>query len=263
VVRFASSKDVPHWRNEIWETDPIFERRLLIEYFQRNHAYRTGAADIAWRPASLACGLSSGYGRMARAADDWQDEDRQQGDVKGQPTLHHVADWFAYPAVLRYVQETIDCGEEAVLHALATAGLIGDLVKRHASISGAEVGCQGEIGTACAMAAAGGVQLLGGTARQTEYAAEMALEHHMGLTCDPVGGLVQIPCIERNAFAATRALTCAQYALFSDGGHRIPFDEVVAVMRQTGHDLPSLYRETASGGLAAAYRLRGKKKATS
>ena len=94
--------------------------------------------------------------------------------------------------------------------------------------------------------------------RQVEYAAEMGLEHHLGLTCDPVGGLVQIPCIERNAFAATQALTCADYSLFTDGGHRIPFDEVVAVMLETGNNLPSLYRETASGGLATAY-LRRKK----
>jgi L-serine dehydratase len=162
------------------------------------------------------------------------------------------------PSVLRFLKENVECGEGSILRALATAGLIGNLVKHNASISGAEVGCQGEIGTACAMASGAAVQLLGGTPRQAEYAAEMALEHHMGLTCDPVAGLVQIPCIERNAFAATRAMTCAQYALLSDGSHRIPFDEVVTVMRQTGHDLPSLYRETASGGLAAAYRQRGK-----
>ena len=160
------------------------------------------------------------------------------------------------PAVLRYLEEALDCGEDAILRALATAGLIGNLVKKNASISGAEVGCQGEIGTACAMAAGAAAQLLGGSVRQVEYAAEMGLEHHLGLTCDPVGGLVQIPCIERNAFAATRALDCADYALFSDGSHRISFDDVVAAMRQTGRDLPSQYRETASGGLAAVFRLR-------
>ena len=143
-----------------------------------------------------------------------------------------------------------------MLRALATAGMIGNLVKRNASISGAEVGCQGEIGTACAMAAGAAAQLMGGTVRQVEYAAEMGLEHHLGLTCDPVAGLVQIPCIERNAFAAAQALTCADYSLFTDGGHLISFDEVVAVMRDTGHDLPSLYRETSSGGLAEAYRRR-------
>lgn len=158
------------------------------------------------------------------------------------------------PAVLRHVQESVDCHDEAVLRALATAGLVGNLIKHNASISGAAVGCQGEIGAACAMAAAAATQLLGGTIRQIEYAAEMGLEHHLGLTCDPVDGLVQIPCIERNVFAATRALNCANYANFSDGSHRVSFDEVVQVMKQTGHDLPSLYRETSFGGLAKAYR---------
>ena len=160
------------------------------------------------------------------------------------------------PAALRYVKETVDCDEPSILRALATAGLVGNLIKQNASISGAEVGCQGEIGSACAMAAAGAAQLLGGSPRQVEYAAEMGLEHHLGLTCDPVAGLVQVPCIERNAFAATRALNCCDYALFSDAHHLIPFDEVVGVMGKTGHDLPSLYRETAAGGLAEAYRQR-------
>ena len=158
------------------------------------------------------------------------------------------------PAVLRYVQENTNCGEAAILRALATAGLIGNLVKQNASISGAEVGCQGEVGVACAMAAGAAAQILGGTPRQVEYAAEMGLEHNLGLTCDPVNGMVQIPCIERNVFAAAQALTCARYACATDGSHRVSFDEVVAVMKQTGHDLPSLYRETASGGLATAYR---------
>jgi len=107
---------------------------------------------------------------------------------------------------------------------------------------------------ACAMAAGAAAQLLGGTPRQVEYAAEMGLEHHLGLTCDPVNGMVQIPCIERNVFAAAQALTCARYACATDGSHRVSFDEVVAVMKQTGHDLPSLYRETSSGGLATTYR---------
>jgi L-serine dehydratase len=158
------------------------------------------------------------------------------------------------PAVLRHMEDNLDCHEENVLRALATAGLIGNLIKYNASISGAEVGCQGEIGAACAMAAGAATQLLGGTTRQIEYAAEMGLEHNLGLTCDPVDGLVQIPCIERNVFAASKALNCANYALFSDGSHRVSFDEVVKVMKETGHDMPSFYRETASGGLAKAYR---------
>ena len=159
------------------------------------------------------------------------------------------------PAVIRYIQDKLPCTDTMLLHGLATAGLIGNLVKYNASISGAEVGCQGEIGTACTMAAGAAVQLLGGTIRQVEYAAEMGLEHHLGLTCDPIGGLVQIPCIERNLFAAARAVDSANYALFGDGSHRVSFDEVVQVMKQTGHDLPSLYRETSGGGLAIHYRM--------
>lgn len=163
------------------------------------------------------------------------------------------------PAVFSYLKKATKCSVTTLLRGLATAGLVGNFIKKNASISGADVGCQGEIGAACAMAAGAAVQILGGTVRQIEYVAEMGLEHHLGLTCDPVAGLVQIPCIERNAFAAERALSCAEYALFSDGSHRISFDEVIHVMRQTGHDLPSLYRETAQGGLAAAYRKRKRK----
>ena len=140
-----------------------------------------------------------------------------------------------------------------MLRALATAGLIGNIAKHKASISGAEAGCQAEVGVACAMASAAATQLFGGSPKQIEYAAEMGLEHHLGMTCDPVCGLVQIPCIERNAFAATRALDANFYATFSDGRHRVSFDRVVQVMKKTGHDLPSLYKETAAGGLAAAY----------
>ena len=154
------------------------------------------------------------------------------------------------PAVLYHLFLTRDFREIRTLRAIATAGLFGNIVKTNASISGAEVGCQGEVGVACAMAAAASCQLFGGTPAQIEYAAEMGLEHHLGLTCDPVCGLVQIPCIERNAYAAARALDANIYATFSDGIHSVSFDRVVEVMNQTGHDIPSLYKETAEGGLA-------------
>ena len=154
------------------------------------------------------------------------------------------------PAVLYYLKQYHNFSEIRILRALATAGLIGAIVKKNASISGAEVGCQGEIGTACAMASGATVQLFGGSPAQIEYAAEMGLEHHLGLTCDPVGGLVQVPCIERNAFAASRALDADAFAILSDGIHRISFDKVVKTMLCTGHDLPALYRETSTGGLA-------------
>lgn len=160
------------------------------------------------------------------------------------------------PAVLYYLTSRIHCASEDIVHALGTAGLFGNIVKEHGSISGAVVGCQGEVGTACAMAAAAAAQLMGGSPGQIEYAAEMGLEHHLGLTCDPVYGLVQIPCIERNAHAAIRAVSCANLALLSDGSHRISFDDVVQVLLETGRALPNLYRETSTGGLARIYEKR-------
>lgn len=154
------------------------------------------------------------------------------------------------PAVLKYMKQFNGYKNPDIIRAMATAGLIGNLVKKNASISGAEVGCQGEVGVACAMASAATTQLYGGTNFQIEYSAEMGLEHHLGLTCDPIAGLVQIPCIERNAFAASRALSHNTFAMLSDGRHMVSFDRVVMTMKQTGKDLPSLYRETAGGGLA-------------
>lgn len=156
------------------------------------------------------------------------------------------------PSVLYHMKTRYGFSDTRILRALATAGLIGCVVKHNASVSGAEVGCQGEVGVACAMAAAAVAQLMGGSPSQIEYAAEMGLEHHLGLTCDPIGGLVQIPCIERNAYAAARAMDAGIYALYTDGLHRVSFDQVVNVMKQTGDDLPSLYKETSEGGLAKA-----------
>lgn len=158
------------------------------------------------------------------------------------------------PAVLYHIWKSRHHDDRQILRALATAGLFGNVVKHNASISGAEVGCQGEVGVACAMAAAAACQLFGGSPAQIEYAAEMGLEHHLGMTCDPVCGLVQIPCIERNAYAAARALDANIYASFTDGTHRVSFDKLIQVMKETGHDLPSLYKETGTGGLAKDYR---------
>ena len=159
------------------------------------------------------------------------------------------------PAVLHYYDRFCPgANEQGVFDFLLTAAAVGILYKENASISGAEVGCQGEVGVACAMASAASCQLFGGSPSQIEYAAEMGLEHHLGMTCDPICGLVQIPCIERNAFAATRALDSNLYASFSDGKHRVSFDHVVEVMKQTGKDLPSLYKETSTGGLARNFK---------
>ena len=156
------------------------------------------------------------------------------------------------PAVLYHMKTAHGFSDRDILKAMATAGLFGNVIRTNASISGAEVGCQGEVGSACVMAAVSVNQLFGGTPQQIEYAAEMAMEHNLGLTCDPVCGLVQIPCIERNPMAALRALDVSLYALLSDGKHLISFDKVVDTMKRTGKDLPSLYKETANGGLAVA-----------
>jgi len=158
------------------------------------------------------------------------------------------------PGVLYHLKKVYGFSDKRIVRSLATAGIIGNVAKQNASISGAEVGCQGEVGVACAMAAAAATQLMGGSPSQIEYAAEMGLEHHLGLTCDPVCGLVQIPCIERNAYASARALDASIYALYTDGRHRVSFDQVVRAMKETGKDIPSLYKETAEGGLAKELR---------
>lgn len=175
------------------------------------------------------------------------EENASGGEIVTAPTCGSCG---IVPAVLYHLHTSKDFSEKRILRALATAGLFGAIVKHNASVSGAEVGCQGEVGVACAMAAAAASQLFGGTPAQIEYSAEMGLEHHLGLTCDPVCGMVQIPCIERNAYAAARALDANLYASFSDGRHSVSFDRIVEVMKQTGHDLPSLYKETSQGGLA-------------
>ena len=179
------------------------------------------------------------------------EENASGGQVVTAPTCGSSG---VVPAVCRQIKEIYGFEDITIIHALATAGIFGNLAKANASISGAEVGCQGEIGVACAMASAAACQLEGGDNRRIAYAAEMGLEHHLGLTCDPVDGLVQIPCIERNALAASRALDCATYALISDGEHRISYDHVLATMMQTGLDMKKEYRETAKGGLARFFK---------
>ncbi len=179
------------------------------------------------------------------------EENASGGEIVTAPTCGSCG---VIPAVLYHLQKSRDFSEARILRALATAGLIGNIVKQNASIAGAEVGCQGEVGVACAMAAGAANQLFGGSPAQVEYAAEMGLEHHLGMTCDPVCGLVQIPCIERNAYAAARALDANLYSAFTDGGHQVSFDRVVEVMKQTGHDLPSIYKETGEGGLARTWQ---------
>lgn len=157
------------------------------------------------------------------------------------------------PAVLKFLQKKRGFSDTQIIHALAAAGIIGNLIKTNASISGAECGCQAEIGTACSMAAAAAAELYELNLDQIEYAAEISIEHHLGLTCDPILGLVQIPCIERNAIAAMRALNAVNLADFLADSRKISFDMIVDTMYETGKDLKVIYRETAEGGLAKKY----------
>lgn len=211
---------------------PLNLRRKAVQYLVKAEGYRDNLRSR---------GLTFAYALAV------SEENAAGGKIVTAPTCGSSG---VLPGVLYHLWKSRNLPEERILRALATAGLIGNIVKQNASISGAEVGCQGEVGVACAMAAAAACQLFGGSPAQIEYAAEMGLEHHLGMTCDPVCGLVQIPCIERNAYAAARALDANIYASFSDGVHRVPFDKLTTVMKQTGHDLPSLYKETAEGGLA-------------
>ena len=204
-------------------------------------AYSFYKKASAQRPDLARTGLLSAYSLAV------SEENAGHGIIVTAPTCGSCG---VVPGVLYYLKHHQNFTDREIINALATAGLVGNIVKQNASISGAEVGCQGEVGVACAMASAATAQLFGGTISQIEYAAEIGLEHFLGLTCDPVLGLVQIPCIERNAIAANRAIAAAEYALYTDGQHRVSFDNVVTAMRKTGHDLPALYKETSAGGLA-------------
>ena len=215
---------------------PLYLRRKAANYYVRAEGYQQSMRTR---------GLLFAYALAV------SEENAAGGKIVTAPTCGSCG---VLPAVLYHLYKSRNFSEQRIVRALATAGLFGNIVKTNASISGAEVGCQGEVGVACAMAAAAAAQLFGGMPSQIEYAAEMGLEHHLGLTCDPVCGLVQIPCIERNAYAAARAMDANSYAMFTDGVHRVSFDKVVEVMKKTGHDLPSLYKETSEGGLAQDYK---------
>lgn len=251
-VEQCESPDIWDFLAEVWKTmresvergldregvlpGPLNLRRRANSYFVRATGYKSNLQSR---------GLVFAYA-LAVA-----EENASGGVIVTAPTCGSCG---VVPAVLYHLQKSRDFSDSRIYRALATAALIGNIVKHNASVSGAEVGCQGEVGVACAMAAAAANQLFGGSPAQIEYAAEMGLEHHLGMTCDPVCGLVQIPCIERNAYAAARALDSNLYSAFTDGDHRVSFDRVVEVMKQTGHDLPSIYRETGEGGLAREYK---------
>ena len=246
---------------EIWEyLDTVWETMCeTIRQGLNNDGVLPGGLKVARKAATYFVKSKSYSGSLASRAKIYayalatSEENASGGRVVTAPTCGSSG---VVPAVLYHLATSRDFLRIRSLSALATAGLFGNVAKTHSSISGAEVGCQGEVGVACAMAAAAACQLFGGTPSQIEYAAEMGLEHHLGLTCDPVCGLVQVPCIARNAIAAARALDANIYATLSDGSHLVSYDKVVEVMNETGHNLPSLYRETAEGGLAKRYERR-------
>lgn len=251
-VEACEGEEIWDYLREIWEV-----MKTAVERGLDNEGVLPGPLSLARKAASYhikAKGYSANLqsrGLVFAYALAVSEENAAGGIIVTAPTCGSCG---VLPAVLYLLEKTRGFTEMRILRSLATAGLFGNIVKKNASISGAEVGCQGEIGVACAMAAAAANQLFGGSPAQIEYAAEMGLEHHLGMTCDPVCGLVQIPCIERNAYAAARALDANLYSSFSDGIHRVSFDRVVEVMKRTGHDIPSLYKETSEGGLAKGHK---------
>ena len=251
-VQLCEDPDIWDYLNEVWKTmqeavergleqegalpGPLNLRRKAATYYIKANGYKDNLKSR---------GLVFSYALAV------SEENASGGKIVTAPTCGSCG---VVPAVLYHLKKSRDFSEMRMLRALATAGLVGNIVKHNATISGAEGGCQAEVGVACSMAAAAASQLFGGSPAQIEYACEMGLEHHLGMTCDPVCGLVQIPCFERNAYAAARALDSNIYSAFTDGTHRVSFDKVVEVMKQTGHDLPSLYKETSTGGLAKDYK---------
>ncbi|MEU7974165.1 L-serine ammonia-lyase [Micromonospora sp. NPDC049089] len=251
------------WRSEADIRAGLLEIWRVMQECVRNGCERDGVLPGGLKVRRRAAELRRGLEAEAEAgsadplhAMDWvtlfalavNEENAAGGRVVTAPTNGAAG---IIPAVLHYYTRFVpDADDEGVVRFLLTAGAIGVLFKENASISGAEVGCQGEVGSACSMAAAGLAEALGGTPEQVENAAEIGMEHNLGLTCDPVGGLVQIPCIERNAVASIKAITAARLALRGDGVHKVSLDKVIKTMRETGADMKVKYKETARGGLA-------------
>lgn len=245
-------KDIWEFLEYIWETmKRSIERGILAEGTLHGGLHLARKAASFYKKAMVMGDFLKKDGLLTAYALAVSEENAAGNTIVTAPTCGSCG---VVPATIRFVSESVHCQNITTLHALATAALFGNLIKTNASISGAEVGCQGEVGSASAMAAAAAAQLYGGSTGQIEYAAEMGLEHHLGLTCDPVKGLVQIPCIERNAHGAMRAVNSANYALYSDGKHHVSFDDIVIVMKETGKALPQMYRETSEGGIAKIYQ---------
>lgn len=261
LCEYAEKFDVPEIRDHIREVWDVMQNSILRglradgvlagglnvkrkakTLFETNNVFEDGMT----RENRLVCAFAFAVG----------EENASCGKIVTAPTCGAAG---VLPAVLFYYKNKHKYGDEQIINAILTAGIIGNVVKTNASISGAECGCQAEIGTACSMAAAALGELFGMNINQIEYAAEVALEHHLGLTCDPIKGLVQIPCIERNAVAAMRAINAVNLANFLTDSRKISYDMVVATMYKTGKDMSRIYRETAEGGLAKAYGAAGSK----
>lgn len=251
-VEEVEGKEIWNYLKEVWNVMQDSVKRGI-----ENEGVLPGALKLQRKASSYltktqnAVGSQKNIGKIFSYALAVSEENAAGNEMVTAPTCGSCG---VLPGILYFLKEHDNLSDIKILRALATAGIIGNFVKTNASISGAEVGCQGEVGTACAMAAGATAQLKGGSPNQIEYAAEMGFEHNLGLTCDPLLGYVQIPCIERNAFAAMKAWECAVYALLSDGVHKVSFDQVVETMMQTGKDLQSAYKETSLGGLARFWR---------
>ncbi len=256
----------------LWELAVRYEGEEVLSFLDQEiwqvikDAVKTGLAATEVLPGTL---------KLERRAKKFIEKSREQKDAQ----MRETGELFAYalavseenaagsfvvttptcgaagllPGVFYFLQQKHGFSDHDISKALAVAGMVGIVIKKNASVSGAEAGCQAEVGSACSMAAAGAAYLLNCTLEQIEYAAEIGMEHHLGLTCDPVDGLVQIPCVERNAIGAKRALDAVSYAMYATGGHKISFDTVVATMWETGLNLRPEYKETSLGGLAKAF----------
>jgi L-serine dehydratase len=251
-VEIAEGKEIWDFLEEVWKLmKKTIKQGLDAEGVLPGPLHVSRKALTYYTKAQISSGGIKDKGMIFSLALAVAEQNASGGKMVTAPTCGASG---VLPAVLYFTQQNQKLPDSRILRALAVAGLIGNLVKSNGSISGAEVGCQGEIGTACSMSAAAAAYLIGGSPAQIEYAAEMGIEHYLGLTCDPIGGYVQIPCIERNAFAADTARESAVYALFSDGAHKVSFDQVVKTMVETGRDMQSAYRETGRGGLARNWK---------
>ena len=249
----CEGEGLKEYLTEVWET-----MKLAIRRGVQRDGILPGGLDVERRAKILYEGVSPEENSATREnrlvcayAFAVGEENASGGTIVTAPTCGACG---VVPAVLKYAQERRGYTDEEIVNALATAGLVGNLIKTNASISGAECGCQAEIGSACCMATSALAELQGLSLGKIEYAAEVAMEHHLGLTCDPICGLVQIPCIERNAVAAMRSINATSLAYFLADSRKISFDLVVQTMYETGKDLRKPYRETAEGGLAKLYK---------